>query len=100
LEQRGLIRVLVVGLDDQALADDVELGAGVTDPVDGPGEVPDGASDPRALVHDEGIVVAGLDVLEEDLEAEGVRPIGGGESKADENALVHVLGTDADVNMI
>ncbi|TSD13568.1 hypothetical protein DP107_12190 [Haloglomus irregulare] len=39
MEQRGLIRVLVVGLDDQALADDVELGAGVTAPVDGPGEV-------------------------------------------------------------
>jgi hypothetical protein len=100
LEQRGLIRVLVVGLDDQALADDVELAAGVTAPVDGPGEVPDGASDPRALVHDEGIVVAGLNVLEEDLEAEGVRPIRGGESKDDENAPVHVLGTADDVNMI
>ena len=58
------------------------------------------ASDPRALVHDEGIVVAGLNVLEEDLEAEGVRPIRGGESKDDENAPVHVLGTADDVNMI
>ena len=44
--------------------------------------------------------MAGLDVLEERLEAEGVRPIGGGESNADENALVHVLGPDDDVNMI
>jgi hypothetical protein len=35
--------------------------------------------------------------VSEELEAEGVRAIGGGESKDDENAVVHVLGTDDDV---
>ncbi len=45
LEQCGLIRVLVVGPEGWALADDVKLGAGIADTVDGPGEVADGAGD-------------------------------------------------------
>lgn len=38
--------------------------------------------------------------VKEELEAEGVRSIAGGETLDDANAVAHDLGTDDDVNMI
>jgi len=61
LKESPLVRVALVGVDDEALRHDVQLGLGVTNAVGGSGQVADTASDPRHLEDDDRVDVPGID---------------------------------------